>query len=133
MEWALLTLGVVVVGFVAVGSTRATTMSSVLGRARKTGEVEAIVSLIEKMSSERQPTGWNHAIESLWRSYHRETAALLIVQGALRHDADILQYWIQQTMMVEPEIAEAHFTPEFLQTCFRPQVAASCGRSGCCG
>ncbi len=133
MLWMLLVLGVAVGGFVAVSGARKVTVGGALEIARQKGDIGPLVAVIEAMGEENQPTAWNQAIDGLWRTYHREAAAALIVQAALRTDAGVVQYWIQQTLQVEPEIAAEAFSEDFLATCFRPQVAASCGKCGPCG
>lgn len=45
----------------------------------------------------------------------------------------ILQYWMKQVMEIEPEIAQARFTPGFMAAAWRPEIAAQCGRCGSCG
>ena len=95
------------------------------------GDLGPLVTKIESDGTD-DGTGWDNALTELWRTYHRQTAALLVVEAAARSDADIIQYWIGQVIQVEPEIARETFTQEFLETHFNPDVASRCGRKGCC-
>ncbi len=131
--WIWITLGTVVVGLVAGTSLRPKGLSHAIKTARRTGDLSAIVGHIEHLPEAARPTTWDNAIGQLWRAYERETAARLVIEAGLRSDAEIVQYWIRQVMEVEPEIAMAVFTPEFLNSCFNPSVASSMGRCGSCG
>jgi hypothetical protein len=113
--------------------TKSSDLEAALARARETGEVAPLADVIAEMPDDRQPTEWNQALDDLWQSYHREEAAQLVVEAARRSDATILQYWMQQVVQVEPRIADAVFTDNFLETHFDPEVASRCGSSGCCG
>ncbi|TXD43754.1 hypothetical protein FRC96_01125 [Lujinxingia vulgaris] len=104
-----------------------------LAHAMRTGELAGVLAAVESASPAEQPTLWDHAIGELWKAYQRETATRLITEAAARSDADIVQYWVRQAMEVEPEIAAQYFSPEFLEAFFKPEVAARCGRKGCCG
>jgi hypothetical protein len=102
--------------------------------AAHTGNVDLLVEHIEKGGDSRDAaTEWDQAIGALWQSYNRETAAQLVIEGAKRSDAPVIQYWIRRFIEVEPEIAATHFTEGFLRDHFRPDVAASCGKSCGCG
>lgn len=98
--------------------------------AAHTGNLNLLIEHIES-TSDGEGTAWDQAIGKLWQDYHRETGAQLVVEGAQRCDAPVIQYWIQRFLEVEPLIAEHHFTEEFLDEFYRPEVAASCGRCGC--
>lgn len=95
-----------------------------------TGNLNLLIEHIESTSDD-EGTAWDQAIGKLWQDYHRETGAQLVVEGAQRSDAPVIQYWIKRFLEVEPLIAEHHFTEEFLDEFYRPDVAASCGRCGC--
>ncbi len=111
---------------------RGADVAAVAAHAAASGDVTLLVEQIE--ASDADPaTSWDQAIARLWEAYHRETAARLVVEGARRSQAPVLQYWIQRFLEVEPEIAEEHFTPEFLDRYYRPEVAAKCGRGCGCG
>ncbi len=124
-------IGVVVTAAVILGSKSKSGLARGLVKARATGEVGGLVAAIEASPVASRATLWDQAIGALWADYAREAATNLIMAGAQRSDADILQYWIQRVMEVEPEIAEAYFSEDFLAEHFRPQVAAGCGRCGC--
>lgn len=125
-------LAVIGLGFVvrAVGTGK---LASAIEEARETGEVAGIVAAIEDQPEKKHPNLWDQAIGALWESYHRPAAMALMVAGARRSDAPIVQYWLKKAMEVEPEMAEEEFSDEFLESYFQPSVAAQCGRVGCCG
>lgn len=124
--------GAVVFGVLVVG-LRGTELDRALKHARRTGEVDELARMISASASAGQATRWDHAIGSLWRAYARQPATLLVVQAAANSEADIVQYWIGQILQVEPELAQQHFSEEFLAQHFRPDIASRCGRKGCCG
>lgn len=128
--WTFLAISAVVVALRTLGSTG---LDRALKQVRTTGEVAAVIAAVEGAPESKRATMWDQAIGSLWREYRRPEAIQLMIAGARRSDAPILQYWLQNAMDVEPELAEEFFTEEFLETYFRPLVAASCGRVGCCG
>lgn len=103
-----------------------------LDLAHRTGDIPALIASIEAAPEHVQPTLWDQAIGSLWNEYARETATRLIMEAAERSEAPIIQYWLKKVMEVEPEIAHEFFTEEFLTRHFRPDIAAQCGRKGCC-
>jgi hypothetical protein len=95
------------------------------------GDLSVLVAGLQA-SHDPEGTGWDQAISQLWRTYHRETAAALVVQAAQHSDADIIQYWIARFIEVETDIARETFSQEFLAEHFQPEVASRCGRRGCC-
>jgi hypothetical protein len=129
--WIWFVLAAVGLAAIAMFFMRRPSGKSVMAAARA-GDVAPIVASIESGSGD-SATRWDHAISELWSTYHRETAALLVVEAAHRSDDDIVQYWIAQVIQVEPDIARVTFTQEFLTEHFRPDVASRCGRKGCCG
>lgn len=131
--WIWIILGTATVGLVVGTQWRPVSLQSLLKQAQRSGDLAPLVAFIELREDTERPTLWDQAIGQLWRRYERELATLLIVEAGMRCDADIVQYWIRQAMEVEPEIAVATFTPEFLSTCFDTQVAARVGRCGSCG
>lgn len=98
---------------------------------RANGSVAAVVTVIEEAPEGKRATMWDQAIGTLWREYRREEAFELMMEGAIRSEAPIVQYWLRNAMEVEPEMASLKFNQEFLETYFRPSVAAKCGRCGC--
>jgi hypothetical protein len=131
--WMGIILTVVVLALLAKSAMRTSGVAAGTAHARKTGELGALVAAIETTPYSEQATQWDQAIGELWQSYAREEATRLVMEAAERSDADIIQYWIRQVLEVEPEIASEHFTQEFLEEHFQPEVAAKCGRTGCCG
>ena len=128
--WVLVGIGALVVGFVAAGSARTDGYKGGLKRARRGGEIAPLVEAIERSPGGDQVTRWDHAVSTLWQAYERETAALLIMEGLRRTDADVLHYWMQKVLEVEPEIAAEVLDRDELVRHFRPQAAARCGRAG---
>jgi hypothetical protein len=108
-------------------------LNSAMTQARKTGEVAGIVAAIEEAPEKKHPNLWDQSIGALWQEYHREAALALMVAAAIRSEAPIIQYWLKRAMEVEPQMAGEAFGEDFLATYFRPDVAARCGRTGCCG
>jgi hypothetical protein len=127
---------ILTVGFVALLAKSAMRTSGVAvgtTQARESGELGTLIEAIETTPFAEQATQWDQAIGELWQSYARDEAARLVVEAAKRNDADVIQYWIKQVIEVEPEIASEHFDEEFMAEYFQPEVAAKCGRGGCCG
>ncbi len=103
-----------------------------LKEARTSGEIAGIVAAIEEAKEKHHPNLWDQAIGRLWEDYHREAALDVIVAAARRSQAPVIQFWIKKAMEVEPKLAKQKFSDEFLETYFRPAVAARCGRVSCC-
>lgn len=126
----------IVAAVVALGALlvlrRPSRLEAGLDRARKTGEVAGVVAAIEELPEGRHPNLWDQTIGSLWQEYHRPAALSLMMAAAVRSEAPIIQYWLKQALEVEPALAEEVFGQEFVDQYFQPQVAASCGRAGCC-
>ena len=108
-------------------------LQAAMKQARKTGEVAGIVAAIEEAPEKKHPNLWDQTIGTLWQEYHREAALTLMMAAAIRSEAPIVQYWLKRALEVEPELAQEIFTEDFLSDYFRPDVAAKCGRVGCCG
>lgn len=128
--WTFLAISAVVIVLRAMGATG---LDRALKQVRATGEVGAVIAAVEGAAENKRATMWDQAIGSLWREYRRVEAIQLMIAGARRSEAPILQYWLKNAMDVEPELAGEYFTEEFLEEYFRPLVAAGCGRAGCCG
>lgn len=120
-------------GFVAVNKVRPMSLDRGLEIARKEGDFSPLIEVIERGNLEQQATLWNQVFDRLWKAYDREIVAQLVVEAAMRCDADILQYWIQKVLEIEPEIAQDVFSPAFLIGFFKPDVAAKQGKCGCGG
>ena len=131
-SWIWIALGGVGIVLIAMIFLRKPAARGAMAAARA-GDVGPLVATIEASATSDRATRWDSAISELWSGYHREPAALLVVAAAERSDDDIVQYWIGQVLQVEPEIAQLTFSPEFLATHFRPDIASRCGRKGCCG
>ena len=104
-----------------------------LKRAKATGEVEGYVEFVMGQPEEKRANLWDQGITQLWRGYERVTAMKLMKAAAATSGAPVVQFWIRQALEIEPELAAAELGPEFLEEHFRPDVAARCGRVGCCG
>ncbi len=130
--WMIL-LGVAVVALVVGPMSRPGGLTRALARAKVTGDLEAVVAHVERLTPSAQADAWHQVMARLWERYDRELAARLMVEAAPRCDAKIVQYWIRQALEIEPEIAQEVFTPMFLATHFRADDAAQCGKASCCG
>ena len=131
--WMAIFASLAVVAFVARSAFRTSGVAAGVSFAQQTGRLDVLIDAIEARPEAEQATQWDQAIGALWRDYAREEAARLVVEAAQRCEADVVQYWIRQVAEVEPEIAQEQFSEEFLAEHFRPEVAARCGRTGCCG
>ena len=132
VEWMVAVGCVAAVGLVATNG-RKDPVRLGMEHARDTGDVGPLAQAIAATPERGQGNQWDQAIGQLWRTYERDTAALLVIEAARACDHSIIQYWINQVMTVEPEIARERFTPEFLTEYYRPEIASQCGRCGCSG
>jgi len=100
-------------------------------RAAATGDLGPLLAALEGKRERVRPTAYHQAITRLWDRYERRPAIELIRELAARHpDARIAQYWMQQAITTEPELAGKSLSPEFLERNFQPEVAAACGPAG---
>lgn len=130
--WMIGAIGLVL-AFIAVRYLRGgADVTSWTQHATHSGNLELLIEHIET-SGPDTATLWNQAIDSLWQAYQRDMAARLVVEGARRSDAPIIQYWLRRFQEVEPELAREHFSEGFLAEHYRPDVAAKCGKSCGCG
>lgn len=130
--WILGILAVVAALIVLRGLRTGGGVASWADHAAHSGDLQLLLRHIET-SGPDTANAWDQAITTLWQSYHRETAARLVVEAAKRSDAPVVQYWIKRFQEVEPEIASEQFSDEFLAAYYQPQVAAKCGRGCGCG
>ena len=124
-----------VVGGVVIGVVMYLFRPSALGRAvtttLSTGKLEPILVVIEKKPQSQQATHFNIAIKRLWDNYEREMAIRLVKEMAKRlSDTTIAQYWMRHVIEVEPGLAKKAFDQRFIQTYFKPDVAAQSGKVG---
>ena len=109
--------GVMLVAAVAVAS-RPNPLKKAVDEARESEDITGLVTFIEGKSAAEQVTAWDQAIGRMWRAYDRELASQLVREAAERCDADIITYWVQQVVQVEPDIARKAFNREFLSRYF---------------
>ena len=77
------------------------------------------------------PEMFHRAINRLWTSHERELATTLVRHLTVTHpEAKITQYWLNQTLTIEPALARENFDEDFLKRYFNPQVASQCGPAG---
>lgn len=126
----LVTLALVVL---AIAARMRGKSAALLKRVKATGEVDGYVAYVMKHPEEKRANLWDQAITQLWRGYERETAMAMMKAAAVKSGAPVVQFWIRQALEIEPELAAQELGQEFLQEYFRPEVAAKCGRVGCCG
>lgn len=100
---------------------------------RRSGTPSPVVAVISQAPEDERPNLWNQAISKLWQTYDRREAAELVVEAVQTSDATILQYWMNQILEVEPDIASEVFDQAFIDEHYDPDVASRCGPSGCCG
>lgn len=131
-SWIYIAFAVVAAFAVVRLFRRGADVTSWADHAVASGDLRMLVEHIEKNDAD-PGTSWDQAIGQLWQAYNRETAARLVVEGARRTEAPVLQYWIKRFQEVEPELADEHFSEEFLERYYRPEVASKCGRSCGCG
>ena len=130
--WAMVALGVFCIGLVAAPMRRQT-LAGAVKQARKLATPEPLVAYIKAQPAVVQADLWDQALGQLWQAYDRELVARTLVEVAPGEEIMILQYWMKQVMEIEPEIAQARFTPGFMAAAWRPEIAAQCGRCGSCG
>lgn len=101
-------------------------------RAVRTGDFAPVLGALHRVGAAAQPTEYHRVIKRLWNGYHREEAAVVARDYAARHkEAPTAQYWLQQLLQNEPEIAAKTLDEAFLQSFYVPSVAARCGSGGC--
>ncbi len=94
-------------------------------------DVTAILKAIDSLRPQSRKTALNHAISRMWENYERQLATDLIMELAKRYgDSLIAQYWLKQLITVEPQIARQRLPQDFIQTHYRPELAAQCGPVG---
>lgn len=118
--------------FLARTAARGASLAEAVRETERTGAPEPVVSYVCDQPADRRPTHWDDALSRLWQNYSRIEAARVLTEAARESDASILQYWIRQVLEVEPDIARKIFSEEFLESCYEPEVASRCGKSGCC-
>ncbi len=118
-----------VVAVVVFFSMRQSPLLAAIGETKQSGNIAPIISAIGDNAG--NTTVWDMAINSLWQAHAREAAADLIVVSIEKNDADVLHFWAQKVIEVEPEIAREHFSETFLNEKFRPESASGCGKCGC--
>ena len=106
-------------------------LEALVRQAVKTKDLQPLRDELAAKPKDVRPNWFNRAAKSLWLGYERDMAAELVLWFAEANpEVPIGQYWIQQVLTVEPLIAQAKFSEEFLQTYFNPEVAAHCGPAG---
>jgi hypothetical protein len=122
--------GVLVVGWF-LWSRSTPSPAKLVQQAVRTGDPGPLIDAIVRKRPSAQPTAFNFAIRMLWDKYERRLALDLIKELAARHGNEkIAQFWLQQALTVEPEIARGVLPQTFVAEHFRPEVAAQCGPAG---
>jgi len=131
MDFTWIIIGVAVIGVVAFSLLSAGGIESRARRAIKTRELDDVVDYIRGKSGEDKATAFNKAVKLMWDGYERALAAALVRRLAPEMgDVRIVQYWLKQVLEIEPEIATESFDDEFVDQCYRPDVARKCGSFG---
>ncbi len=126
----LIAIGVLVLGFIA-WKLMIPSLDGVIAKAREERDIAPIVGAINQLRPSARATAYNHAIRKIWDDYDRELAIELVKELARKHnDALIAQYWLDQVQKVEPQLARAALTKDFLQRYYQPEVASRCGPVG---
>ena len=126
-------VGIVFVVALIVPMVRPRGIDGLLRQVRKSGNLRPLALALTAAPEAKRADKIDQTFTRLWNGYERETAARLLVEIAPQCDAMILQYWMRQVLEVEPEIAAEIFTVGFIESYFKPDVAAKCGRCGCKG
>ncbi len=123
-------MGIALVIAVAM-ATRSSALDRAVTQALDSGETAPVRDALEDISGDERPTAYNFAISRMWEKFERKLACDLIVDLAEQHhDTNIAQYWMREAMTTEPGIARERFTETFLESFYRPEVAARCGKFG---
>jgi hypothetical protein len=102
-----------------------------IDEALRTGDLEPLIDALSQVRPGAQADTFHRAIRRFWDAYQREPAIVLVKELARGHrESPIAQYWIEHVRTVEPELARAALDQEFLETYYRPEVAAACGPVG---
>jgi|TARA_B100001964_G_C14089461_1_gene534134 hypothetical protein len=100
-------------------------------RAIKEESAATLIRAILDRPELQQPNLFHRAINILWSAHHRELALDLIEELAKHHqDENIAQYWLGQSLSVEPRLTRSRLSEGFIEAYFRPEVAARCGPAG---
>ena len=100
-------------------------------RAMKEENAATLIRAILDRPELQQPNLFHRAINILWSAHHRELALDLIEELAKHHqDENIAQYWLGQSLSVEPRLTRSRLSEGFIEAYFRPEVAARCGPAG---
>jgi hypothetical protein len=109
----------------------APSVSRLVTRAAKTGDLDPLLTMLTKKRPAAQPTAFHSAIRLLWGMDQRQLALELVKELAARHaDAKIAQYWLKQALTIEPTIAGRVFSRAFVTEHYQPEVAARSGPVG---
>ena len=130
MEFGLTLLGVLFFVGLLAASLR-TPIDREVRRAMSSGDTQPLLSALLDRPENQQPNLFHRAINLLWCSHNRELALELIEVLASRHKEEkIAQYWLGQSLSVEPALTRSRMSETFIESHFRPEVAARCGSSG---
>ncbi len=106
-------------------------LEKAIQRTLKAQSLAPIIEHLGRHDTPALPDMFHRAINRLWTSHERELATGLIRHLTVTHpEAKITQYWLQQTLTIEPALARENFDDDFLQRYFNPQVASQCGPGG---
>lgn len=114
-------------------ASQAKQLEAALNSMRQGGSPSPVLAVVSQAPDDKRPDLLNQAISGLWQSYDRRKAALLVKEAVQVSNATVLQYWMNQVLEVEPDIAEDVFDQAFIDQHYNPEVAERCGPSGCCG
>jgi hypothetical protein len=106
-------------------------LDSLVDRAIRQNDLSSVVKAIEARREKAQPAAYNRAIRRMWDGYQRKQAVELVKELVKNFPSvPISQYWIRQVLTVEPVMAKKGLSKQFLDTYYKPEVAARCGPVG---
>ena len=128
--WIWIIVGAVAL-LVVIWRVLAPSLDRAVDRVVRSGDAAPLVQEILALQPSAQPDAFNHAIRRMWDAYQRPLTVPLIQALAEHHtECKIAQYWLEQLKGVEPELARDAFETGFLESHYRPHVAATCGEAG---
>ncbi len=126
--WATLAIVLVLIGLLSAFKPSVSRLAS---RAASHQNLDDLVAYIEARPESVRHTAFHQAMGFLWQAYHRPLAITLVRRLAVPLiDAPIVHYWIKQALEIEGDTAAEILDEEFLTSCYRPEIARTCGAYG---
>lgn len=126
MEYAIGGMAAAVLAWLMLG--RGASPRKLAANAADSGDLEPLVAAANKLPKPKRSKFFQQAIMFLWENYQRPLAVKLVRHFADQHsDEKICQYWLRQSLEVEPNEAKKVLDGPFLKRHYNPEVAAACG------